>query len=229
MKHLERLRKIVTLGFKLDWIVKDPFIQYKLKFQKIEREFLIESEIETLHNIVLTPSKLDRCRDLFLFSCYTGLSYIDLINLCPDNIALGIDGELWLRTSRQKTETKVNIPLLLQAIAILEKYRADSALMARNRVLPYLCNQKVNEYLKKIATISNINKAITFHVARHTFATTVTLNNGIPIETVSKMLGHNKLSTTQIYVHVLDKKISDDMKSLRLKFKSKDILDSLTV
>ena len=218
MKHMERLRKIVTMGFKLDWIVKDPFIQYKLKFQRTEREFLIESEIETLHNVVL-PSKLERCRDLFLFSCYTGLSYVDLVNLCTDNIALGIDGELWLRTSRQKTETKVNVPLLPQAMEILNKYKGDSELIAKNRVLPYLCNQKVNEYLKQIATICNINKPITFHVARHTFATTVTLNNGIPIETVSKMLGHNKLSTTQIYVHVLDKKISDDMKKLRNKFR----------
>ncbi len=135
---------------------------------------------------------------------------------------MGIDGEKWLRTTRQKTETKVNVPLLPQAMAILEKYKGDKGLQVEKRVLPFLSNQKVNDYIKEIADLCGIRKNLTFHLARHTFATTVTLNNGIPIETVSKMLGHTKLSTTQIYVHVLDRKISDDMKSLRDKFKTRE-------
>jgi site-specific recombinase XerD len=219
MKHMERLRKVVTLGFKMDWVSKDPFLLYKLKFQRTEREFLLIEELELLHNVELNEVRLETCRDLFLFACYTGLAYIDLFNLRADNIVMGIDGELWLRTSRQKTQTRVSVPLLSQAIIILNKYKNNVGLIRAGRVLPCLSNQKMNDYLKEIAAICNINKNMTFHLARHTFATTITLNNGIPLETVSKMLGHTKLSTTQIYVHVLEKKISEDMKSLKNKFK----------
>lgn len=229
MKHMERLRKVVTMGFKMDWIAKDPFLLYKLKFQRTEREFLLEDEIETLHNEDLKIAKLDKCRDLFLFACYTGLAYIDLANLNADNILLGIDGELWLRTSRQKTNTRVSVPLLPQAIAILNKYKNRPELIKQGRVLPYISNQKINDYLKDIATACKIKKNMTFHLARHTFATTVTLNNGIPLETVSKMLGHTKLSTTQIYVHVLERKISDDMKMLRKKFSNKAEVKQMVV
>ena len=220
MKHMERLRKITTMGFKMDWLAKDPFIRYKLKFLRTEREFLIQSEIDKIAAEDLS-TKLGRARDIFLFSCYTGLAYIDLSNLSPDNIVMGIDGELWLRTSRQKTETKVNVPLLPPALELLEKYKTDKKLIEKNRVLPLMSNQKVNKYLKELSEICCINKNMTFHLARHTFATTVTLNNGIPIETVSKMLGHTKLSTTQVYVHVLDKKISDDMMELKEKMRVK--------
>ena len=218
MKHIERLRKIVTMGYKLDWIAKDPFILYKRKLQKTERDFLIDSELETLTNVKLPNDKLEKCRDIFLFCCYTGLAYIDFANLNSNNIVLGIDGELWIRTTRQKTDTKVNVPLLPQAIAILDKYKNKPAVMHEDSILPYISNQKVNDYLKEIAVLCGIKKNMTFHLARHTFATTVTLNNGIPIETVSKMLGHTKLTTTQIYVHVLDRKISNDMQVLRNKF-----------
>lgn len=217
MKHMERLRKIVTMGYKMDWIAKDPFILYKLKFLRSEREFLLDEELEILHNITLT-NKLDRCRDLFLFACYTGLSYIDLANLNSDNILVGFDGELWLRTSRQKTDTRVSVPLLPQALTILDKYKSKPEIIRQRRVLPHISNQKVNDNLKEIASACGINKNMTFHLARHTFATTITLNNGIPLETVSKMLGHTRISTTQIYVHVLERKISDDMKTLRKKF-----------
>ena len=218
MKHMERLRKIVTLGFKLEWIPKDPFILYKLKFQKTEKDFLIEEEIAAIENTVLPNERLNRARDIFLFSCYTGLAYIDMEKLGTNNIVIGIDKEYWLRTSRQKTEIKVSVPLLPQALALLDKYKNDPEVLKKGRVLPYISNQKVNDYLKEIATHCKVEKYMTFHLARHTFATTITLNNGIPLETVSKMLGHTKLSTTQIYVHVLERKISDDMKALRTKF-----------
>jgi site-specific recombinase XerD len=211
MKHMERLRKVVTMGYKMDWIPKDPFLLY-------EREFLLIEEIELLHAVELNENRLEICRDLFLFACYTGLAYIDLFNLRSDNIVMGIDGELWLRTSRQKTETRVSVPLLPQAITILNKYKNNVALAKAGCVLPCMSNQKMNDYLKEIASICKINKNMTFHLARHTFATSITLNNGIPLETVSKMLGHTKLSTTQIYVHVLERKISDDMQMLRNKF-----------
>jgi integrase/recombinase XerD len=218
MKHIERLRKVVTLAVKMEWIPKDPFVRYKLRLQKTEKEFLTSGELAVIENCILHIEKLYRGRDLFVFSCYTGLSYIDLVNLSRSNICIGIDGERWVKTFRQKTDIPFNIPLLPQALSIIEKYKDDPAVNHQRRLLPYLCNQKVNQYLKEIASQYGINKHLCFHMARHTFATTVTLSNGIPMETVSKMLGHTKLSTTQIYVHVLEKKISDDMQLLRNKF-----------
>jgi integrase len=218
MKHIERLRKTVTLAAKMEWIPKDPFTRYKLKFQKTERQFLNAEELSLIENVILEKEKLDRARDLFVFSCYTGLSYIDLINLKPSNVIIGIDGEYWIKTSRQKTDTPVNVPLLRPVFSLIEKYKNNVLISNKGRLLPYLCNQKLNEYLKEIATLCGIKKYLNFHLARHTFSTTVTLANGVPLETVSKMLGHTKLSTTQIYVHVLEKKIGEDMKALKQKF-----------
>lgn len=174
-------------------------------------------------------AKLERARDMFVFSCYTGLSYIDLVNLSAENISIGIDGEYWIRTSRQKTDTPVNVPLLPAAKRLLAKYKDDPLVCNKKGLLPYLCNQKVNEYLKEIATICNISKHLSFHLARHTFSTTVTLANGVPLETLSKMLGHTKLTTTQIYVHVLEKKVSDDMGLLRQKLMKSDGEEKLSM
>lgn len=206
MKHLERLKKMVTLAAKMEWMAKDPFERYQLKFQKMEREFLTEEELALLENTLLPKNKLNRARDLFIFSCYTGLSYIDLVNLTSSIICIGVDGEYWIKTARQKTEIPVNVPPLPQAFRLIEKYRHDPVVANQRRPLPYLSNQKLNAYLKEIAIISKIEKYLNFHLARHTFSTTVTLANGVPLETVSKMLGHTKINTTQIYVHVLEKK-----------------------
>lgn len=229
MKHMERLKKIVTMGVKLEWIPKDPFIRYKLRFQKTERDFLIEDEIEILETVKLSSDRLDKSRDLFLFSCYTGLAYTDMTNLLPHNIIIGIDREYWIKTSRQKTNTKINVPLLPQALALLDKYKKHPMVLKRGRALPFMSNQKINDYLKEIAMLCGINKNMTFHLARHTFATTITLNNGVPLETVSKMLGHTKLSTTQIYVHVLERRISEDMKSLRAKITERNRLKQMVI
>jgi integrase len=220
MKHIERLNKIARLGVMMEWIPKHPFERYKLRFQKTEREFLTTDELNLLENFCCSSDRLNRVKDLFVFSCYTGLAYIDLINLTPLNICLGIDGEYWIKTFRQKTDVSVNVPLLPQALNLLEKYKNDPVVVNKNSILPIFSNQKVNQYLKDVAKECKIQKYINFHLARHTFATTVTLTNGVPIETVSKMLGHTKLSTTQVYVHILQKKISDDMSLLRQKFKA---------
>lgn len=214
MKHMERLRKMVTLAAKMEWIPKDPFQQYSLKFQKVDKAFLTIQELTTLETTDLKVQKLHLARDLFIFSCYTGLAYVDLMNLQPSNICWGIDGNLWLKTARKKTEVPVNIPLLNKANAILEKYRDDVRAKNRDRVFPRLSNQKMNAYLKQIAIACEITKPFSFHMARHTFATIVTLSNGVPIETVSKMLGHTKLSTTQIYARVLERKVGEDMLQL---------------
>ena len=214
MKHMERLRKMVALAAKMEWIPKDPFQQYSLRFQKVDKAFLTPSELTIVEEAELPLQKLYLARDLFVFSCYTGLSYTDLINLHPSHICIGMDGGYWIKTSRKKTDTAVNVPLLPQAKVLMEKYKNDPRAATRNRVFPGLSNQKMNAYLKEIAGHCGIIKPFSFHTARHTFATTVTLSNGVPIETVSKMLGHTKLSTTQIYARVLEKKVAEDMLAL---------------
>ena len=219
MKHIERLKKIARLGVMMEWMPKHPFERFQLRFQKTERDFLTTQELMLLENFSFSTERLNRVKDLFVFSCYTGLAYIDLFNLTPSNLCIGIDGEYWIKTFRQKTEVAVNVPLLPQALNIIEKYKNDPIVVNKNALLPLFSNQKVNQYLKDVAKECKIQKYINFHLARHTFATTVTLTNGVPIETVSKMLGHTKLSTTQVYVHILQKKISDDMSVLRKKFK----------
>ncbi len=219
MKHIERLKKIARLGVMMEWMPKHPFERFQLRFQKTERDFLTTQELTLLENFSFSTERLNRVKDLFVFSCYTGLAYIDLFNLTPSNLCIGIDGEYWIKTFRQKTEVAVNVPLLPQALKIIEKYKNDPIVVNKNALVPLFSNQKVNQYLKDVAKECKIQKYINFHLARHTFATTVTLTNGVPIETVSKMLGHTKLSTTQVYVHILQKKISDDMSVLRKKFK----------
>jgi len=153
--------------------------------------------------------------DLFVFSCYTGLAYIDVINLTPANISIGVDQGQWLITHRQKTDVIVKVPLLPKALVIINTYKTNPKALHEGKLFPSISNQRLNSYLKEVATLCGIEKELTFHCARHTFATTVTLSNGVPIESVSKMLGHTKISTTQIYAKVIEKKLSDDMQLLR--------------
>ncbi|MCW3074535.1 MAG: site-specific recombinase XerD [Flaviaesturariibacter sp.] len=227
MKHMERLRKMVTMATKMEWIVRDPFQQYCLRFQKVDKEFLTENELAVVEKIEFTIAKYNLARDLFVFSCYSGLAYIDLHLLEPGDIILGIDGEKWINTVRAKASTRVMVPLLPKAKEMLEKYAVDPRVMGKGRVFPKISNQKLNEYLRGIGKLCEIPKHFSFHMARHTFATTVTLANGVPIETVSKMLGHTKLSTTQIYARVLERKVSNDMIALRAKLYSNESIVQL--
>jgi site-specific recombinase XerD len=218
MKHIQRLRKMVTLAYKMEWIDKDPFIKFKPTYIKNEREFLSEDELQTIIEKEFEIERLELVKDLFVFSCYTGLSYIDVMNLNEDNITFGIDGGKWIITNRQKTHNKVKIPMLPIAEELIEKYNGHIKTKKTKTLFPNISNQKLNSYLKEIADLCKIKKNLTFHIARHTFATTITLSNGVPIETVSKLLGHTKIATTQIYAKVMDKKVSDDMKILKEKF-----------
>jgi integrase len=217
MKHQERLKKMITLAFKLEWIVRDPFDKYQLKFDRVEKEFLTEAELSALENKLLTLPRLSVVRDIFIFSCYTGLAFVDVMNLKPLNIVEAADGTQWVRTSREKTTIPVNVPLLLKAKALVEKYKLNIKAREKGTVFPPLSNQKMNSYLKELAERCDIFKNLTFHTARHTFATTVTLLNGVPIETVSKLLGHTSMRTTQIYAKVIEKKVNDDMADLQRK------------
>jgi integrase len=154
-------------------------------------------------------------RDLFLIQCYTGLAFKDLYDLTPENIQIGVDGDKWIFIKRGKTDTPCHIPILPIVEQILSKHTDHPIAKKRGTLLPVFSNQKMNSYLKEIADKTGIHKQLTTHMARHTFATTVALSNGVPIETVSKMLGHRKIATTQIYGRILDQKISDDMKKLK--------------
>ena len=217
MKHLQRLRKMLTMAYHHEWIDKDPFIRFKSSYVKNRREFLAQYELEQLEDFSSSLERLDIVKDIFLFACYTGLSYIDVAKLNIDNIETDLDGQQWIKAMRQKTSVELRIPLLNKARRILLKYQDHPRVSGRNRLLPTLSNQKTNSYLKEISDFCGIKKNLTFHVARHTFATTVTLINGVPIETVSKLLGHTKLATTQIYARVIDQKVKQDMERLELK------------
>ncbi|MGB5700721.1 site-specific integrase, partial [Muriicola sp.] len=220
MKHLERLMKITNLALKMEWLEKDPFRNFKLRYIRNERDYLTERELDLIEGTSFMTIGLNRVKDVFLFSCYTGLSYIDIKELHPNQILMGIDGNQMIHTKRAKTNESVKIPLLPRSKEILNKYKEEMELTGKP--LPVYSNQKTNKTLKEIAKACGIHKNITFHVARHTFATTVTLSNGVPIETVSKLLGHTKLSTTQIYARVLQKKVGEDMQNLINHYKAKE-------
>ncbi|GGG57212.1 transposase [Croceivirga lutea] len=222
MKHLERLMKMLNLAVKLEWVAQDPFKNYKLRFEKTERSYLTKRELSLIEETTFNGTGYERVKDVFLFSCYTGLSYIDVKQLTTEQIHIGIDGNLWIYTKREKTNETVKIPLLTKAKAILEKYSEESEKVLEESALPVYSNQKMNQYLKVITKACGIRKRVTFHTARHTFATTITLSNGVPIETVSKMLGHSKLTTTQIYARVLEQKVGEDMQMLMAKLESQE-------
>ena len=214
MKHIQRLKKITNFCIKNNYITNDPFIGFKIKFKKSNRVYINNEELYILKSIKLNKS-LNKIRDIFLFACYTGLSYIDLYNLNIKNIQIGDDNLKWIFIKRHKTDIPSNLPILPPALTILNKYKTQNNI---NGIFPMISNQKTNIALKEIARLCNFNKKLTFHCARHTFATTITLTNGVPIETVSKMLGHNNIKTTQIYARVINSKISADMMKLRQKF-----------
>ena len=217
MKHIERFRKMINMAIRMEWLDKDPFAAYQQKFEKVERDFLTKEELASIEMRDLAIVRLQWVRDLFIFSCYTGLAYIDVMQLTPANITIGIDGEYWLYTNRQKTSNPVRVPLLPKALEIIDHYKNHPRALAMGTLFPVISNQKLNSYLKEIADLCKIRKHLTFHLARHTFATTVTLTNGVPIESVSKMLGHSTITTTQIYAKVIERKLSDDMRNLKAK------------
>ncbi len=220
LKHIERIRKIVNQAVSFNWLDKDPFVSFQAKHEKTHRTFLTEAELDRIEGKDIPIERLAKVRDIFLFSCYTGLAYIDLEKLTSDNLVIGIDKKRWIYTFREKTGNKSNVPLLPKAAALIDRYAAQAN--QSGRLLPVITNIKTNAYLKEIADICSIKKNLTFHMARHTFATTITLSNGVPIETVSNMLGHSKITTTQIYAKVLENKVSNDMMVLERKLSSQE-------
>ena len=214
MKFVQRFRTVVNFAKNTGLVTADLFGNYKVKFEQTDRDYLTMEEITAIYNKKFTSKRLEQVRDLFIFSCYTALSYIDVCELTQENIRTSFDGNLWIMTKRHKTNVASNIRLLEIPKAILEKYKDK---LPNGMILPIISNQKVNDYLKEIATICNINKNLTFHTIRHTNATTVLLSHGVPIETVSRLLGHTNIKTTQIYAKITAQKISQDMETLSHK------------
>jgi len=217
IKYIKNLGKIVRICLGNGWLTVDPYLNYKPKQKTVHREVLTKDELERLYKKKFDIERLALVRDIFVFSCYTGLAYVDVRKLKRSELVKGIDGNLWIITSRQKTDTKSRIPVLPNALKIIDSYAEHPQCITEDTLLPVMSNQKLNAYLKEIADLCKIKKLLTFHIARHTFATTVTLNNGVPIESVAKMMGHTSIKTTQIYAKVMDHKISEDMSLLKQK------------
>ncbi|HEV8287158.1 MAG TPA: site-specific integrase [Chitinophagaceae bacterium] len=220
IKYLSNLRKIIYVCLKNGWLIRDPFFGFKMTKKEVIREILTKEELQTLISKEIQNTRIRQVRDIFIFSCFTGLAYIDAKRLKRSEIVIGMDGERWIYTQRKKTDSPTKIPLLPVVLEIMEVYKDQPGL--NDSLLPVPSNSKLNAYLKEVADICGINKHLTFHIARHTFATIVTLNNGVPIESVSKMLGHKSIKTTQIYAKILDRKVSEDMGLLRKKFAAKN-------
>ncbi len=217
VKMIKNLGKIINICCENGTAESNPISLYKGRTKTVDRNFLTQEEIQTILQKGFVSARLDAIRDVFLFCCFTGLAYADVQKLKETDIRKGIDGELWIIKNRQKTNVRSSIPLLPNAVQLIDKYADHPICSNLGTVFPVPSNQKMNEYLKEIAELCGIEKKLTSHIARHTFATTVTLLNGVPIESVSKMLGHTNIRTTQHYAKILDMKLSEDMANLRIR------------
>ena len=210
-KFMQIFRKIILIAKNNGWITIDPFANYHIHMKAVDRGYLTEEELERILKKDFQSQRLEQVRDIFIFSCFTGLAYIDVYNLKKENICTSFDGSKWLKLHRQKTATPVNLPLLKIPLAILEKYEGK---LKNNRVLPVLSNQKANSYLKEIADLCGIKKKLTTHTARHSFASVIALANNVSLPNVAKMLGHSSTRMTQHYAKVLDQTILRDMQEV---------------
>jgi len=218
VKHMKMFRKILNICLNNSCIQVDPFANFKGTYKKVDKAILTQQEIELIAGKEFVSERLSQVRDTFLFCFYTGLAYSDVQKLKISDISVGFDREHWIIIQRVKTDENCHIPLLPEARSIIDRYKNHPFCLLRGNLLPVPSNQKMNEYLKEIAVLCGINKAMTSHVARHTFATTVTLQNGVPIETVSKMLGYTNILTTQFYAKIMDLRVSKDMLALKNEF-----------
>lgn len=211
MKYAKDLKQVVDFAVTQEYTMINKFDAFKCSFKKVNREFLDEKELSTMWKKKIAITRLQEVRDCYVFCCYTGYSYQDAAELTPDDVQLGIDRTKWIFRKRGKTGKTENVPLLPIALEIIERYKTHPYCITFNRLLPMNSNQRYNAYLKEVASICGIEKELTSHSARHTFATTVTLANDVPIETVSELLGHSDIRTTQIYAKIIQQKVSRDV------------------
>lgn len=217
MKHMQRLKKVLNWAIRNEYLDSNPFKNYSISFKKYDRGYLTMEEIEKIQGLKGLGRKLQYTKDFFVFQLYTGLAYADMMDLKTSDIKEGVDGESWIIKSRVKTDTRFTVPILPVAMKILKKYSPEMA--GEQWVFPRISNQKMNKNLKELGEVAGIQKVLSTHLARHTAATTIWLSNGISLEVVSKMLGHTKIATTQVYGRVVEKKIAEEMDKLRDKLK----------
>ena len=211
VRYMKCLKKITNLARANDWMAKDPFLGIRFHEKEVIREFLTMDELQTIYRKEFPLERLALVRDVFIFAAFTGLAFIDVQQLAPEHIVRDNNGNLWIRKPRQKTKNMCNIPLLDIPQEILRKYADHPTCRKKGVLLPVPCNQKMNSYLKEIADICVIRKNLTTHAARHSYATSVCLANGVSLENVAKMLGHSNIKMTQHYARVLDSSILRDM------------------
>ena len=213
-KAIQRLRRVIKYAVSEEYLQKDPFILHKPTVIKKEVVFLTRRELKKVEEYQFASEQLGYYRDQFIFCCYTGLGFKEMSNLSKEDIVEGIDKNAWIEVHREKTNREYKVPLLDKASSIIDKFKDSD----KEYVFPKSHNAVFNRYLKEIAAIVGINKRLTHHIARKTFATTVLLYNDVPIEIVSKLLGHSKIQTTQDhYGHILDEKVSEQMQRISKK------------
>lgn len=217
LKYIAYFKTIVLRAIAKDIIPKDPFKLFKSKKTKIRKKPLSTDELHRLESKVFSSDRLTLIRDVFVFQCYTGLAYIDAYQLKPSDIKKGIDGSLWIMSSRQKSKSETDIPLLPKAIEIMERYKDHPICIKRGAVLPVKSNQKMNEYLKEIAVLCELSDTLNTHKARRTFGSTVTLKNGVPLHIVKEMMGHYSVKQTEEYAITEQESVSLEMQQLKMK------------
>jgi len=214
VKYMKMYKTACNYAIKMDLIIKNPFNVYDGRLSVKDAVFLTQQELNTIENKIFSTPRLEKVKDIFLFSCYTVYAPVDALELTERNLSEDSNGNLWIMTSRAKTAIRANVPVLPTIEKIISKYRNQ-----QKGLIPKISNQKMNAYLKEIADVCGINKHLTWYVARHTFATTVTLGNGVRLENVSAMMGHTNTKQTQHYAKVLDVNIMEDMEKLKSKFR----------
>jgi len=210
-KAIQRFRRVIKYAISEDYLSKDPFLLFKYKTVRKEVVFLTKEELRRLEEQSFDVTRIEKIKDLFIFCCYTGLAYKEMASLKKEDIVKEFDDNLWLKIHRSKTKKGYKIPLLPKALEIIDKYKGEDEVL----VFMNISNQRFNGYLKEIADVTGIKKKLTHHMARKTFASTVLLYNDVPMEIVSKLLGHSKLQTTQDhYGQILERKVSEVMRKL---------------
>ena len=215
VKYIRNLGKIIRIGLANGWMKVNPFASIRFKTEEVDKDYLTEKELEKLINKTFSIQRIEQVKDVFLFCCFTGLAYADVSKLTNEDIITGVDDEEWIKKRRTKTGNWSHVPLLSPAKKILEKYQDHPVCQKKNVLLPVLSNQKMNAYLKEVADLAGVNKILTTHVARHTFATTVTLTNKVSMEAVSKMLGHSTLNMTKKYARIAEDLVSSEMSKIK--------------
>ena len=221
VKYLKYVNRVVEFAVNNEWMERNIFQNYKCPVREAKREYLTAAELDRIMTKEISIERLAEVRDVFVFCCHTGYAYKDAAKLTADHLGIGINGRQWIYTSRQKNDNVANVPLLDIALEIIDKYKDHPKCVKEGKLLPMKSNQKLNTYLKELADICEIRKPLTMHIARHTFATTVLLANGVSMEATSKMLGHSSIKTTQIYGKIVESRVADEMEMLSKKIGKK--------